>query len=77
MCKLYKFLLIEDCPSDITVFKETIKRINKSAPERKYDLSVAKTFDEAMTKAECLIADGGYGVNARRSHDATCCRHTQ
>lgn len=72
MCKLYKFLLIEDCPSDITVFKETIKRLNKSAPERKYDLSVAKTFDEAIgmiSKDFCgIIVDIKLGGNRSGNH---------
>lgn len=47
---MYKFLLIEDSESDIEAFQTTIKRMNYGEESPVYELEIAKTYDEGMSK---------------------------
>ncbi len=47
---MYKFLLIEDSDSDIEAFKTTINRMNYGKESPVYELEIAKTYDEGMSK---------------------------
>ncbi|MFW8578392.1 hypothetical protein ACOJBY_16425 [Enterococcus entomosocium] len=57
---MYKILLIEDQESDITSCSDTVERLNIEH-DNKYELLVAKTFDEGRRKlkdyADCAIID--------------------
>lgn len=45
---MYRFLLIDDCDSDASSFKDSITRLNSGSPEKKYELEVAPTYKEAF-----------------------------